>query len=533
MKTIHNFTYTAFILLLLALMSCTKDFEELNKNPFKPTETDIGPLFNTVIESLKLGWDEQFYVHNEVLYKQSELAALTTEAWSNLSIGTEDIWKNYYVALAHVREIEKRIAVEETKRDTNAMVNVKAALKIITAYKTFKVTDLFGDMPFFDAGRGFEGIEYLRPKYDSQEEIYSYLLDDLKWAVDNMVLYPDTFQGKPYYSLVGFDNLLNGDMLMWMKFANSLRLRHAMRIAEKNPQLAGEVISEIIENNLPVLVGYVLDNPFVESVCMKPREQNWLRESSSWAFREHNNLRMGSNIWHQMSNHDSLDGSGIFDPRAFVFFERNQEGEWNPYPQIPDVNTPISIGAPYSNDRDFNYGYMKDCNYSPFNYYLIRDEYDIPEVLMTGAEVHYIKAEAYMRGIGVAADPTKADLEYFAGARASVEFWTDVMASTESWENIDPLFINTSAFNVANLIFFTEDKLALIYAQRWLDAFRQPGEAFALTRRTGMTPREGDPINYFRLPYPPSEKDYNTENCLSAIGNQGGDDSSTKLWWIP
>jgi hypothetical protein len=531
MKTSH--IYLLSFLVILLFNSCTKDFEELNKNPFKPTETDIGPLFNTVIESLQLGWDEQFYVHNEVLYKQTQLGALTTESWSNLSIGTEDIWKNYYTALAHIREIEKRITDEETRRDTNSMNNVKAMVKIITAYKTFRVTDLFGDMPFFDAGRGFEGTEYLRPKYDTQEEIYIYLLNDLNWAVENIVLGADTITGQPYYSIAEFDNLLNGDLDMWIKFANSLRLRYAMRMAEVKPELASEIIGDIILNELPVLVGYILDYPVLENVSLMPRTLNWLRESTSWSFREHNNLRMGTNVWHQMVNHDSLDGSGIFDPRAFIFFERNEEGDWNIYPQIADAGTPVSIGSPYSSDRDFNYGYMKGCNYAPFNYYLIRDQYDVPEVLMTGAEVHFIKAEAYMRGIGVPMDEDKAKGEYFAGALTSVKFWSDIMEGSEMWANVDPLFAGTNAFTVANLIYMTDEKLELIYAQRWLDAFRQPWEAYALTRRTNLTPREGLPMNHFRLPYPPSEKEYNTENCVTAIGSQGGDDSNIKIWVVP
>ena len=138
-----------------------------------------------------------------------------------------------------------------------------------------------------------------------------------------------------------------------------------------------------------------------------------------------------------------------------------------------------------------------------------------------------------MRGIGVPADPAQADLEYFAAARASCDFWSNVMENTERWVNIDPGFGSTNSFNVANLIFFAEDKLALIYAQRWLDAFRQPWEAYALARRTKATPREGDPIDHFRLPYPPSELENNPSNTSAAISRQGGDDSFVKLWWIP
>jgi hypothetical protein len=521
-------------LFAVMLVSCTKDFEELNKNPFQPTKTDIGPLFNTVVSSLRLGWNEQFYVHNEVLYQQTQQAALTAEAWSNLSLGTEEIWTGYYAALAHIRDIESRIAVLETQQDPVTLNNLKGMVKIVTAYKTFRVTDLFGDMPFFDAGRGFESIEYLRPRFDTQEEIYKFLLDELKWAAENIDPYGDTIPERPYYNIDEFDNLLYGDMEMWIKFANSLRLRHAMRMADKDPEYAGAIIGDIISNGLPVLVGFNLDSPVLESVCMWPSQQNWLRQSTSWSFREHKNLRMGTTVWKQMTNHDSLDGSGIFDPRAFIFFETNNDKKWAPYPQIPEANTPPEGGIPYGLHRDLNYTIKgDDCIYSPFNYYLTRDENDVPEVLITGAEVHYIKAEAYMRGIGVPADPSIADLEYFSGARASVEFWDNVMNSTSMWVNIDPGYASTNAFNVANLIFFTEDKLGLIYAQRWLDAFRQPWEAYALARRTGQTPREGDPINHFRLPYPPSEKENNGANCASAISNQGGDDPQFRIWWIP
>jgi hypothetical protein len=78
-----------------------------------------------------------------------------------------------------------------------------------------------------------------------------------------------------------------------------------------------------------------------------------------------------------------------------------------------------------------------------------------------------------------------------------------------------------------------EEKLEFIYTQWSLDAFRQPWEIYALARRTGKTPREGAPISHYRLPYPPSEVEYNSANCATAISNQGGDKPENKIWWIP
>ena len=68
-----------FLFLLLSLVSCKKDFEEINTDPSSFTTASDGSLFNEVISSLQLGWNEQFYINNEILYKQTQQAALTKE----------------------------------------------------------------------------------------------------------------------------------------------------------------------------------------------------------------------------------------------------------------------------------------------------------------------------------------------------------------------------------------------------------------------------------------------------------------------
>lgn len=524
----HTFRY--ILILTILLSACDKDFEELNRNPFNPTQTDIGPLFNTIISSLRLGWNEQFYLHNETLYGITQQAALTAATFQNISIGTEEVWGNYYTALAHIRELEKRF--DEYEGDPEALNNVKAQIKILMAYKTFRLTDLFGDIPFFDAGRGFESLDFARPPFNTQQEIYSFLLEELKWANDHINTHPQptTASGEAYISFGDFDNFFNGDMLRWKKFANSLRLRHALRMVEKDPDFASTIIAEILENDLPLI-----ENG--EEVAMWPGQLNWLKESVNWSFREHKKLRMGSNIWHQLSENDETDGSGIFDPRAYIFFETNNAGEWAPFPQIPDVNTTPSGGIPYQRHRDNNYALKGASNiYSPLNYYLIRDEAYIPEIILTAAEVHFMKAEIYLRGLGVAADEGEAESEYTLGVVASIQFWQDIVSGTAIWENKPAILSQGEIFQAVNhprlSIFLTENKLELIYAQRWLDAFRQPWEAYALTRRTMKTPREGDPVDHFRFPYPASEAENNPEHWTNQLSKMGEDSPGVKVWWM-
>ncbi|MFT5166868.1 MAG: hypothetical protein ACI8P3_002100 [Saprospiraceae bacterium] len=523
-----------YLIILLSLsmgLSCSKDFEDINQNPFFPTQTDIGPLFNTVVKSLQLGWDEQFYLHNETLYGLTQLAAKTAVGFDNITIGTEQAWANYYIALAHIKEIEKRL--DDMEIEEEALNNVSAQLKILLAYKTFRLTDFFGDIPFFDAGRGFESLDFVRPKFDSQEEIYKFLLQELQWVEDNIntTLNPETVGGTPYLSFGEFDNLFDGNMRLWRKFANSLRLRHALRMVEKSPDFAKPILRDIIENDLPVIEAG-------EDVGMWPGRQNWLNQGVNWSFREHNKLRLGTNFWNLVSEHDSIDGSGIFDPRARIFFETNNNDEWVPFPQIPGSGVEPSGGTPYEMIRDNNYAIKGSANiYSPFNYYLIRDEESIPEVILTAAEVGFIKAEAYIRGLGVAMDVGAAEGEYTISVAASLTFWQSMVTGSSIWDNAPPILDFTAIQAIANghpkiSIFLNDNKLELIYTQRWIDQFRQPWEAFSLLRRTNQTPRTGDAPEYYRFAYPPSEAQNNPDNWSAQVSRMGEDSPAVKVWWM-
>jgi len=528
------------VILSVMLLSCKKDFEEIDTNPQGFTTASDGSLFNSVIQSLLPSGNEQFYVNNEILYKQTQQAALTQAAWGNYTIGTEDIWQNYYRALPSIRELQKRF---DAYAPSPSVTNMKAMLAITLAYKTFKLTDLFGDIPYSEAGYGFQDLSLLHPKYDKQRDIYISLLNDLKWAAEN--INDTTARVEPFTTFSSFDKLFNGNLAMWRKFANSLQLRYAMRMSGKEPVLSGNIIKDIIENDRPVLVGYDFNTIILESACMWPAANGFTNNSVSWSFREHNGLRMGSNIWHQFSSDDSPEGYGIFDPRAFIFFEGDETNKWKPFPQIPDANTPSSQGIPYGGHRDdnVNYSIKSNVNYSPFNYFIIQDENFMPVILMTSAEVHFIKAEAYFRGIGVAMDEDMADIEYSNGILTSVDWWIKVADQLKlplsgvkfgdkitipSNLDVTTIFSHFDLWNATT----EKEKLTFIYTQRWIDAFRQPWEAYAEARRTGMTPREGDPIAHFRLPYPPSESQYNTENWSLAKSSQGGEEPDVKIWWI-
>lgn len=529
----------SILLSILFFSSCKKDFEVINKNPNGFTTASDGALFNAVISSMRSGWNEQLYVNVSVLYKETQLAALPQVRWNNYTLGTEEIWSNYYTMLPNLRELERRFSTYNTS--DAGVKNMMAMEKIVLACKTFKVTDLFGDIPFSEAGYGFNNINMLHPKFDSQESIYKTLLNELKWAAENINI--QATGEEPFLTFRKFDNLFFGDLRKWKKFANSLRLRYAMRMVNKEPALAGQIFSDIFENQqeaFGINAFGQLNNDPNECAALYPYQLGYRNESKGWSFNQSKDMRMGTTFWHLLSKHDSTDGSGIFDPRAYYFFDTNNNNKWIPYPNNPATGTPDG-GIPYEYHRDINYSIKgADCLFSPVNYYLARDMDYQPDILITGAEVLFIRAEAYLLGIGVPKDLGNATSSFLDGIQFSLNFWKQVMTASRlpmgaPFANNVSVPQNLNFISVQNnLGFFTgteEQQLREIYAQCMIDFFRQPQEAFALARRTGMTPYDGVPSQVYRFPIPPTEVSYNASNYSSTFG-ASGDNMNTKVWWM-
>ena len=164
------------IVLGLLFNSCAKNFEEMNQNPFLPTGTTTEALFNGVVSLTQQSMNEQFYLQNEIWYPETELGALISEAWGNSQIGTASVWSDYYSMLANIRELENHFTDYGTEQGDDAVCDkVRAQLNILKAYQTFKVTDIFGDIPYSQAGFIWENAssqETMKPQWDTQESIY-------------------------------------------------------------------------------------------------------------------------------------------------------------------------------------------------------------------------------------------------------------------------------------------------------------------------------------------------------------------------
>lgn len=563
MKNIKIFSLAVSLLAAgIIYQSCTKDFEEMNTDWKNPTKASIPTVMNSVMGSFFLGWQEMQTIHNGYYY-------LITQQTGNagpryvLQQGIDDIWNNYYNRLRNVRYLQKEFeSTTSVKTD-----NVKAMLDVMLAYQTLRTADYFGDMPFSKAGYAGDGTEFKRPVYDKHEDIYKECLDMLKSAATSFVDgASDQVEGiGDAYNIFWSGSYVSGkSYLMWRKLANSIRLRYAIQLADIDAATANAHIAEILGNptTYPLLDGDGRD----ETAGMWIKKLSYSLESRPWTFSANNYCCMGSTMWSEMTDlavppitEATKTSAGVadpqfYDPRGYLFFETNNANLWIPQQQI-DANPKQAPSACYSNvaypdGRYYGQTQQEWSNkkegayYSNVNFYLATDMESTPELIMTEAEVHFLKAEAYNRGLGISKNSAKAKESYEAGIRASMETWFSfvglINAGTYKWMIQQPAIPSaadvTAYINRANIVYSSDEATALkqIYKQVWIDSFRQPWVAFNLYCRSGATPHaSGDTQEYAkfrRVPYPPSEETYNTQNFSNAL-NGNANDFKRKLFW--
>ncbi|UKJ07671.1 SusD/RagB family nutrient-binding outer membrane lipoprotein [Solitalea lacus] len=513
--------------MVIGLSSCQKDFGDINKSWNSTSYVATIPAMYNNIASTMLESGQSRTIVSSFLYQNTQLAANFATSGFRLDDQVGTLWNNYYFALANARKLE--VMIDEDIRAPK-MTNVKAMLKTLMAYKALKTTQLFGDMPYTQAGKVYSGPDFYRPVYDKQADIFAGAIADLKWAIDNFSTNADQV------SLGASENIFNGDIATWIKFANSLRLRYAMAIRDKNATLADPIIAEALTK--PLLVPG-------DNLGMYPSKVTNLVLDRSGSYRGNNNIvRMGSTMWSAMSSSNATDGSGIYDLRCKIFFEPNKAGQWVPYPQAPTGTTTPEINGdgPYQASRTTTWVTPANYLYSPLNYYYIADK-TFPDLFITAAEVSFLKAEIYNRGIaGITANPATAKAFYEEGIAESVKFWYKTANSSTIWAVNKPAAAPTAAELTAMLtnpaVAYSATPataLAQIYKQNWIALFHQPFEAWMLQRRTGATPNvqlspDSHVLNMNKLNYPASESSTNFDNWKAVTG--GTNDMSVKPWFM-
>ncbi|MGN6641075.1 MAG: SusD/RagB family nutrient-binding outer membrane lipoprotein [Mucilaginibacter sp.] len=528
------------VLIALALASCTKNFQKENAPYSGPASATLPQLYVGIGANIDRDADIGKWAAARWLYPITQLGAVYAVSDFTFIEGTS--WSEFY---ANLPAMNQMLNTMQTSSDSATYTNAIAMVKVLRAYQALELSNLYGDIPYFKAGRAFSGSTAdLTVPYDKQQAIYLSCLSDLTWAVNHFN------NNANQYSFGSGEFLLANNIGQWIKFANSLRLRYALTIYDKDNADAGPIIADALTK--PLLTDPVADVVGLNQTNIPGISFDIDGAGRGFFFHQESRARMGSTLWNLFSDNNNPDGSGIFDLRCKIFFEVNGNGDWVPYPQNPV--TPISDGGqPYNTERDpNNKGWSVDKTgnlYSDYNYYWGRDGNingstgACPEIFISPAEVHFLKAEAYAKGTGVPQNMASAQTEYEAGITASLTFWKNMAFNSSVWIVNKPASATPTTAEINAVLtdpkvaFNASNALSLIYAQEWIDLFRQPWVAWTLMRRTGdATPQDtSNPAGYNqnygtlqRYQYPADEVQFNNTNWKVETG--GNDLTSTKIW---
>lgn len=473
----------ALVLGLLLMVSCTDDFMEMNTNPltisFDNTPTNM--LFTNALKRGVL--DYSIYQRGEFLY-----ANLLAQYWANAVSGwptdrynmndewIQAYWDDYYAGFG----MDAYMCQLKLEEDVELNVNKISMVRIWRVWILHRMTDYFGPMPNSEAFKANEGI--LKPAYDSQEEIYNYMLNELKEAVAD-------FNPEQKASFGTADILFDGNIDRWTLFANSLRMRLAMRISDVEPELAREHFVEAYTNGA---LGSNDDNVLMTCYNTTYLEKNPLCTVLSFA----NERRISKT----MVDYLNLNG----DPRKAKIAQY-------PYNGLPNGMTDAQLGT------------IIHSEYSKAGIKYFRGDY--PTEIMKYSEVCLLLAEAALKGW--ISDNTAKNY-YEMGVKQSMLYHKASVGSYLSKPNIA----------------WDESKaLEQIHLQKWIALFPNGMEAFAEIRRSGyprlnalMAPpsqTSTDGKYPCRIAYPYSEVSWNRENAEAAMNAAGfsGNNMTSLLWW--
>ncbi|SEW38765.1 RagB/SusD family nutrient uptake outer membrane protein [Chitinophaga arvensicola] len=521
MNTLFSTIGRLFLLLVVLTygIACTKNFEDYNTDPNKVTEDqlkgdgqDVGSFFPNMQTSIMrvVDWEYQTQQNlnadaysgymasrNPFIGGKNNLTYSMVPSWNTTAfdLGYSNVMSNWLV-------IKQR--AETVKPDFYAVATI---LKVASIQR---VTDLYGPLPYTRYGEGGFTAEY-----DAQDKIYAAFFEELTKAAAVLSAYVKEHPGaKPFQN---FDLLFDGDYIKWVQFANTLKLRLAMRLTYVDATTAKQKAEEAVAAENGLLAG---EGVYVHQVNGTTYMNPLASISNSWT-----DINMGAPMESYLV--------GYKDPRLGKYFTTSIEST-NGY---KGIRNGINIVA--------------TDDYKSFSYLNIKNE-DLMR-LMSGAESYFLRAEGALRGWNMGGTPQalyetgiKASFAE-AGAGASETYVQDNTSKPAAY--IDPKN-NANNANAPTTITIKweetaafEQKLERIITQKWIALYPDGQEAWSEFRRTGYPKLFPVIVNFSggtipagtyvkRLPFPQSELSNNTAAVAKAVQLLGGaDNGGTRLWW--
>ncbi|MES3017685.1 MAG: SusD/RagB family nutrient-binding outer membrane lipoprotein [Bacteroidota bacterium] len=496
----------------VGISSCTDKFEEYNTDKTRLTELDgsaVGNAFAAAqYRSLTFSWQTFQSLFDDLYAQYFGNIAQNFDSDRNVPVGN---WLNGSFNAFYNNAVPPLLGVlENTKPGGKAENPAIFAMANIWKVRMFQpITDHWGPIPYSAVGNGLKSVDY-----DAQDVIYKDFLALLTKATADLAPY----KGK---NVLGSNDLVYaGDVDKWILFANTLRLRIAIRIAAVEPALAKT-------NAEAAIAGGVMETNAHDAYLKTTANNiNTMNQATAW-----NEFRMSAAMESVLTGYE--------DPRLSKFYAPI-EGTTATYKGIRNGYTQVELGLPANQNTK-----LSNVN----DRFLPANQNSNPFEVLMATEAWFLRAEGAMKGWAMGTGTAKTFYE--KGIEISLKQWgisdpAAIAAYTASTKR--PIAVTgavvTPALSDIQVVWSTDPtkQLEQIITQKWIALWPNGVEAWAEYRRTGfpkLYPRINSSSTFVakdqvmrRLPYPLGESQVNASGLATGVTKLGGPDTeATRLWW--
>ncbi|MBT1702155.1 SusD/RagB family nutrient-binding outer membrane lipoprotein [Chryseosolibacter indicus] len=511
--------------MLLVFSGCTDGFEDLNTDKNNASEDATNPVYQLTRAQLEYSGNSDFSFEVwrvNIIYAGMMMQHLASTSWySGDKYQQNNAFSSAYFDVAYNDQVKYVVDLIELTKDKPQYANLYQIGRIMRVMIFHRITDIYGDVPYSEAGLGYIGRKFT-PSYDTQEFIYLNMLEELEQAAAALDLNGD----RP-----GLNDLIYGakpDVISkWKKLAYSLMLRLSMRLTKVKEDIAKQYAEKAFAGGVFTSNE---DNAYIVHDATGGR--NTVNRNSNILGGEWNATDFGVTDPTKYKNE-------VFLSKTFIDYLKNNNDPRLQYTAVikktGSSNPADQVGLP--NGLDTNKGdtdVTSDPNYPGdlAGYSTIRGDVFLsltgPTFFITYAQTELLLAEAKQRGFAVGAE--SAEQHYNNGVRAAMEQY----AQYNSVATIPALtiqnYLTAHPYN---------GSYEQINTQYWVASFMDWYETWANWRRSGFPALV--PVNYTgnatngqiprRMLYPATEASVNAENYSRALDRQGANNFMTRVWW--
>ncbi|WP_419213249.1 SusD/RagB family nutrient-binding outer membrane lipoprotein [Maribacter sp. X9] len=471
-----KYSYSLFIILLV--LGCTQDFEDINTNSNSPVTVQPSLLLRQVIYDFGEQMSYEGFTAGNLLGQYS--TALDFNLFDRHNLKSPQLGGNPWpIFYKNLRDNE---IILDLSQENTAFAVYEGPARILKAYMAAGLTDLFGDVPYSEAFKGSEAT--VTPVYDTQESIYrdeGGIFDNLDKGIEAIESYSSAIP------LEG-DILFNGDLDGWVRFANSLKIKYLIRISAK-VDVASQLQAIVSEGNF---IDENAENAIFNFTDGEPNNFRLAR------------LRIGDFNNYVLSETMDEILKGLNDPRIgrlYRPFGNSENGEYNGLLNGIDASVGVSL-----------------ADYSQLGTIFRETTGLLDANFMTSMETHFLLAEAAQKGL-ITADTNAL---YTTGVTQAFEYWQVELPDT---------YLTTDA------ALTNGDPIENILTQKWIANIINGYEGWVEYRRTGFPQLKtisaslNDNLIPVRMPYPAEEEALNSANYSDAASKTDGNSINVPVWW--